>query len=171
MLLLLSSISLQASNLNHETIKLHAKVFPKLILADKQLESKLMDKHIIVTVLYDEFDENQALLFQQTVKNLYSKLEDTPYLIEIRQYKDFEKNLSANAYYLLPTDIQRIQNVTHTLAKYNRISFCYDNSYLNYGALIGLSVEKTISIEMSLESLKKSKIEFYNDFLKVVKFK
>jgi hypothetical protein len=141
-------------------------------MADKQLEDKTIFKTIYFTILYDEIDLNIALKFKKMVMQNYQNLNEYQVSVNLLNYQDFVPNKKlSTAYFFLLGDEKQIQSVATNITQNGRLSFCYNNEYLDYGILFGLEVTSKVSLNLNINQLKKSKIELENSILKVVKIK
>ncbi len=156
---------------DEKILNLHSKVFPKIILTDKKLNEKLLDEHIIISILYEKVDKDKALELKKAIKKNYPTLNGKNMLVELRTYSNLDKNLSATAYYMLRSDKEEILKASSLINKVNRISFSYDNKYLDYGVVMSLHIGKKVSPFINIKALKKSKIELNNNIFKVAKIK
>ena len=66
---------------------------------------------------------------------------------------------------------KQIVEITKNLENKNRLSFAYNNSYLDLGVIFGLSITSKVDILLNLEALKNSKIELQNSIFSVVKIR
>lgn len=141
-------------------------------MADKQLEDKTNGKTIYFTILYDEIDLNIALKFKKMVMQNYQNLNEYQVSVNLLNYQDFVPNKKlSTAYFFLLGDEKQIQAIATNITHNSRLSFCYNNDYLEYGVLFGLEITSKVSLNLNLNQLKKSKIELENSILKVVKIK
>src|SRR5574344_772545 len=135
---------------NINFLDLQAKVFPKIILLDNNFEDKLLENSVVLTILYEEID--------------YS-------VVEILKYSEFNRNKLSTAYILLLGKDEKILEISKILSSNSRLTFAYDNSYLDLGVIFGLSITSKVDILLNIEALKNSKIELQNSIFSVVKIR
>jgi hypothetical protein len=157
---------------NEDILQFEAKIFPKLILADKDLSSKIINNQIKITILCVEFDRSAAFNLKSMIERNYSALQGKKIVVEVLEYKNFspEKEMSS-AYLFLPSDDRaRVSFIASVLAKQKRLTFAYSNDYLEMGVLFSLEIRNKIYITCNFNLLKQSHIELDNSILRLVKF-
>lgn len=153
-------------------LRLQSKVFPKVVLADYDINEKVVDNKIVFTILYEEIDTNIAYKLKNMIEQNYQKLKEFELELRLLQYKDFSQNEQlGTAYIFLLGKEKYITAISHFVAKNKRLSFSYDKSYIKYGAIFGLEISATVSLLLNFESLKQSKIKLENSIFKVAKIK
>ena len=147
---------------NINFLDFQAKVFPKIILLDNNFEKKLIKDKIVLTFLYEEIDYNIAETLKEKIKKNYNFLKDYNLEVNSLKYSEFDINNLSTAYMLLLGKEKQIVEITKNLENKNRLSFAYNNSYLDLGVIFGLSITSKVDILLNLEALKNSKIELQN---------
>lgn len=169
--LLLNIVTLYAHSYSHVILDIHAKVIPKMILTDTKLSKKLRDEKIEILIVYDSIDTKSVNYLQRKIESNYTHLGSYNYSIRLKEYKDITQKERASIYYLFDTNQNNINKVTALAQKSSRLSFSYNNDYLDNGVCISLHVSKKVSPYISLESLKLSKITLKNFIFNIAKLR
>jgi hypothetical protein len=172
-LILLMSLFLGAfaESYNSGLVDMHAKVFPKILLSDTKIDDKLINGAIKIIILYSDEDITIANKLKTQMIRLYPLLKDHPFHVVLKEYQQFDPTEDATAYYELLGDKKAILTVNKTAQKNSRITFSYENDYLNYGTLMSLYVSDKVSPYISTEALKQSNIVLDNIIYKIAKIK
>ena len=170
---LLLSLLHADSAYNLDILALQAKVFPKVILTDVDITQKTLNNQLIITILYEEIDTKIAVQFQKMIQNNYKSLKGLVVIVRLLPYQDFskQKDLSSAYFFLLSDKRDQIAELANSLTNEHRLTFCYDETYLDYGVIMGLDIRGRVSLSLNLKTLKKSKIQLENSIFKVVKIK
>jgi uncharacterized protein YjaZ len=154
-------------------LSLQAKVFPKVILTDTDIANKTSNNTIVITILYDKIDTQTAIQFQKMVQRNYKTLKGFDLSVRLLQYKNFsqQKKLSSAYFFLLTDNTKQLTSIAHEITKEHRLTFCYDEGYLDYGVMMGLDIREKVSLSLDLKTLKQSKIKLQNSIFKVVKIR
>ncbi|AYJ81058.1 hypothetical protein AN286_02760 [Aliarcobacter cryaerophilus ATCC 43158] len=156
-------------NLNF--LDFQAKVFPKIILLDNNFEDKLIKNSVVLTILYEEIDYNITEILKDKIVKEYKSLKDYHLEVNSLKYSEFNINKLSTAYILLLGKDEKILEISKILTNNSRLTFAYDNSYLDLGVIFGLSITSKVDIFLNLEALKNSKIELQNSIFSVVKIR
>lgn len=172
-LIILLSLLLSAATdiYNMDIIHIHAKVFPKLLLIDTEVEEKLVNGAIKIIIFYTEEDIKIANTLKEEMLHLYPLLKEYPLEVVIKEYKQFDATEAATAYYELLGEKESVIGVNQSAQKNSLITFSYDEDYLDYGTLMSLQINNKVAPSLSLESLKKSNIILRNIIYKIAKIK
>jgi len=170
-ILLYLAISAVADTYNTDIIRIHTKVFPKILLLDTEIDQKLVDGAIKVIILYTEEDIKIANTLKEEMLHLYPLLKDYPFQVVIREYKHFDETEAVTAYYQLLGNKESVMSVNESANKNSLITFSYDKSYLDYGTLMSLNISNSVSPYLNLASLKQSNIILNNIIYKIAKIK
>ena len=128
-----------------------------------------------------DFDQEQKNEFIQTIvdngNNLLVIISDImdfsmleAHQLKIRNEK-FNANKLSTAYILLLGKDEKILEISKILSSNSRLTFAYDNSYLDLGVIFGLAITSKVDILLNIEALKNSKIELQNSIFSVVKIR
>jgi hypothetical protein len=154
---------------NSNLLNIQAKVYPKIIISDKNLENKTQNKKITLTILYEEIDYNTALILKDKIENNYKSFKEKNLLVSLTKIDDFDKKAPlSTAYYFLLANKNKISSISHFLALNNRLTFSYDDTYLENGVIFSLKINAQIDLFLNLRNLKKSKVELENSIFNAV---
>ncbi|OCL82463.1 hypothetical protein [Arcobacter porcinus] len=163
------TISLFAGGVyNTNLLDFQAKVFPKIIIADNNLENKLINNKILLTILYDDIDLNSAQNLKEMLEENYITLKDFTFEVNLIRYNDFLSSNISTAYFFLLGKKDKIVQITELLSKNARLSFAYDDNYLDFGVIFGLKISSKVNIFLKLQNLKDSGIELQNSIFNIV---
>ncbi|MDD2790422.1 MAG: hypothetical protein PHU40_07130 [Sulfurimonas sp.] len=153
---------------NQNILNIQAKVFPKIILSDNHLEDKLQDNSVVLTILYEEIDANAAQILKKSIEKNYPSLKNYKLEVILTKYNDFKSDRLSSSYFFLLGDTKQITQISNVLTTKSRLSFAYDDRYLDFGVIFGLKMSSKIDILLNLKKLKESKIELQNSIFNVV---
>jgi len=157
---------------NSNLLNIQAKVYPKIIISDKNVKNKTVKNKIILTILYEEIDFNTALVLKDKIENNYKNLKEIDFLVNLIKIDEFDRTEPlSTAYYFLLGDKSKISSISHFVALNNRLTFSYDDTYLKNGVIFGLKINAQIDIFLNLKELKHSKIELENSLFNAVTIK
>lgn len=156
---------------NQNILDIQAKVFPKIIIADNNLEKKLINNKIDLIILYEDIDYTTAQILKDKIEKNYETLKDYKLEVKLLKYDKFKSDNFSTAYYFLLGNKEKIIQISNILSKNSRLSFAYDDDYLDFGVIFGLKISQKIDIFLNLQSLKNSKIELQNSIFNLVKIK
>jgi hypothetical protein len=157
---------------NSNLLDIQSKVFPRIIISDKSVEKKTLEKKIIFVILYEEIDFNMALILKDKIERNYKSLKDIDFLVELKEIDKFDKKEPlSTAYYFLLADKNKIHLISDFLIKNNRLTFSYDDTYLELGIIFSLKINSQIDLFLNLQELKNSKIELENSIFNAVKIR
>ena len=156
---------------NINFLDFQAKVFPKIILLDNNFEDKLLENSVVLTILYEEIDYSVVEILKDKIEKEYKSLKDYNLKVNSLKYSEFNRNKLSTAYILLLGKDKKILEISKILSSNGRLTFAYDNSYLDLGVIFGLSITSKVDILLNIEALKNSKIELQNSIFSVVKIR
>ena len=156
---------------NINFLDFQAKVFPKIILLDNNFEDKLLENSVVLTILYEEIDYSAVEILKDKIEKEYKSLKDYNLKVNSLKYSEFNANKLSTAYILLLGKDKKILEISKILSSNSRLTFAYDNSYLDLGVIFGLSITSKVDILLNIEALKNSKIELQNSIFSVVKIR
>ena len=156
---------------NINFLDFQAKVFPKIILLDNNFEDKLLENSVVLTILYEEIDYSVVESLKDKIEKEYKSLKDYNLKVNSLKYSEFNANKLSTAYILLLGKDEKILEISKILSSNSRLTFAYDNSYLDLGVIFGLSITSKVDILLNIEALKNSKIELQNSIFSVVKIR
>ncbi len=131
---------------NINFLDFQAKVFPKIILLDNNFEDKLLENSVVLTILYEEIDYRVVEILKDKIEKEYKSLKDYNLKVNSLKYSEFNRNKLSTAYILLLGKDEKILEISKILSSNNRLTFAYDNSYLDLGVIFGLSITSKVSL-------------------------
>lgn len=170
-LLFLTLVNLAfAYNYDDVLLKAQASIFPKIMLLDKKLSSKLIDGKIVYTIIYDKSDYLTAVEIKDFINTKFKgHLDKYDYKINLVEFDDFSDSTEASAIYVLKLD-KYIKQIADIARNKGVISFSYDINNLREGLMFSLSIEKSTVLYLERENLYTKKVDFVDSLLQMVKF-
>lgn len=169
-ILMMSSKTLYAFDYDPLLIRAQASIFPKIVLLDKDLDKKVLEDKIVISILhgdgeYQVANEIKALIEKQYKKNLgKSRLE-----INIVDYEAFDDIAMSTAYFILKGASLYRDKVTAYAASKQRLVFCYDYKDFDNNALVSVLVREKTYIYLNKKAIHDYDIKFLPLFYKIVK--
>lgn len=170
-LLLLTLVNLAfAYNYDDVLLKAQASIFPKIMLLDKKLSSKLVDGKIVYTIIYDKSDYLTAVEIKDFINTKFKgHLDKYAYKINLVEFDNFSYTTEASAIYVLKLD-KYIKQIADIARAKGVISFSYDINNLRQGLMFSLSIEKSTVLYLEKENLYTNHVDFVDSLLQMVKF-
>ena len=169
LILILNSLAF-GFNYNDVLLKAQISIFPRVLLLDKEIESKLVNGKIVFTVVYEDRDHDVALDIAKKIEESYKgKFEKYEYIINTMKFSDLNNETQATAFYTL-NSLNNIAKVASIAQKKGIIAFTYDTNNLNKGLLFSLVFEKSTILYLNKESLVANKIDFVDSLYHIIKF-
>ena len=151
-------------------LKAQASIFPKIILLDKKLDNKLIDKKIIYTIVYDESDYDTAVEVSEFIDKKYKgHFDNYIYKINLVKFSDLSSDTEATVFYAL-NSISSIIKVADIAKEKGTITFSYSIENLRRGLLFSLIIEKSTVLYLNKENLFAQEVDFVDSLLQMVKF-
>ncbi|EHP31292.1 hypothetical protein SMGD1_2770 [Sulfurimonas gotlandica GD1] len=155
---------------NDILLKAQASIFPKIMLLDKNIENKLVDGKIVYTIAYDKSDISIAQEISKFInKNFDGYFDKYLYQINLVEFSDLSSDTKASAIYTLNSD-EHIDKVANIAREKGVIAFSYDIENLKKGLLFSMMLEKSTVLYLNKEDLNKTKIDFVDSLLQMVRF-
>ena len=169
LILMLSSLVF-GFNYNDVLLKAQISIFPRILLLDKEIESKLVDGKIVFTVVYEDRDYDTALDIAKKIEESYKgKFEKYEYIINTVKFSNLNNETQATAFYTL-NSLNNIAKVANIAKEKGIVAFSYDTNNLQEGLLFSLVFEKSTIIYLNKESLVANKIDFVDSLYQIVRF-
>ncbi len=169
-ILLFLCTTLFAYSYNDLLIKAQTALFPKILLLDKHLESKLVDGKIVYLVAYEENDVFSAAKVTELLEASYkARLDEYDFEIRMLPFEEIDENVEATAIYVLSSE-KYIDRLAEIAQKKGIITFAYDIAHLKKGLLLSLVVEKSTVLYLARPYLAKYRIEFVDVLYQIVRF-
>lgn len=157
-------------NYDDLVLKAQASIFPKIILLDKKIDSKLIDGKIVYTIIYDKTDYPTALSIEKFIdKNFQGHLDTYEYKINLVDFANFSETTEASAIYVLNLK-EHIETIATIAMRKGIISFSYDINNLKRGLMFSLVIEKSTVLYLKKENLYTKKVDFVDALLQMVRF-
>lgn len=151
-------------------LKAQASIFPKIIMLDKKLESKLVDGKIIYTIVYEKDDYETALEVEKFIDEKYNgHFNDYLYKINLVEFSNLSKETKTSAIYSLNSEKQ-IKKVAEVAQQKGVVTFSYDIDNLKNGLLFSLVLEKSTVLYCNKNNLHSQDISFVDSLYRIVKF-
>jgi len=160
-------------NYNDILLKAQISIFPRILLLDKEIESKLVDGKIVFTVIYEDGDHYTALDIAKKIEESYKgKVEEYEFIINTVKFSDLNNETQATAFYTLNSseNIVNIAKVVNIAKEKGIVAFAYDTNNLKQGLLLSLVFEKSTILYLNKASLVANKIDFVDSIYHIVKF-
>lgn len=165
-----AGISLHAAGYDGTLLKAHARLLPKIMLLDKNLDRKLINGKVKIVVVTESRDMQAAVEFRNGVVEAYQgRLMQLPLEIEIVDAGALDLSRSASAFYLLSLSDEQMLKAVRLAKKEGIISFAYNLASLSEGALMSVRVEVKTVIYFNRSAWQAESIPFRPEFFKVVR--
>ena len=164
------SVGVYGYTYNETLIKAQAAVFPKILLLDKKLNTKLINNKILFIIAHEESDTTTAQNIQNMLQRQYkNNLLDYTLEVKTLEFSKISQNTDATAIYILNSQ-RYINTLSKISASKNMITFTYDINNLKEGFMFSLVLEKNTALYINKESFKTDKINFVDSLYEIVKF-
>lgn len=159
-----------AYSYNDLLLKAQASIFPKILLLDKKIKEKLIDKKIVFTIVYDQSDYLTALEVKKFIDEEYQGyFDEYSYKINLVEFLEFSETTEASAIYVLNSD-KYIKKSAELAKNKGVVSFAYELDNLKKGLMFSLVIEKSTVLYLKKENLYTQKIDFVDSLLQMVRF-
>lgn len=170
LLLLLFSLTLFAKGYDSLLMRAQASMFPKIILLDKDISSKILNGTVSLKIIYNDDEQSQAKEFKQLIETQYQgKLGDFHLNTEMAHINDITTSDNATAYMIFSMTGNKKYSFVQNAAKHHRICFGYDYKDFDQNILISLLMKEKTYIYLNKSSLHNYDINFIPVFYKIVK--
>jgi hypothetical protein len=157
---------LHCYNYDNLLIDAQIKLYPKLILLDKNHNKKTINNKIHITIVHHHSDYQKALEIKRKIEKTHPVV-----TAEIKEFSQIDNNLKSSALYILKGEDKDIEKVTKIASKKHIPTFSYDIEDLKHNCLISLYIEQTPVIYFNNKVHKKYGINFSDLFYQIVRFK
>lgn len=152
-------------------LKMHAKVFPKMIMTDTEIDRKAVDGAIVVGIVYDQGEVGDARRLQALIEELYPDI--GAYRLEVRllPYSRFDEPSppSASALFLLDSSSKNVRKAVAYAQRHALVTYAYNPAYLKQGVLLSLYIDQKTRPYLNLSEAKSYNIRFSTILLKIAK--
>jgi hypothetical protein len=166
--LILVSLQAFASQYDSTVIDLEAKLFPKIILMNQNIDKNSTQLNIYI--ISQKIDFDIAKDFQETIESYYpKKLMGKKIIVTIKEFEDFKKRPDAIiVLYHCKSTLKKIALWANT---HKIISLAYDPSYMDENILASLYIGKSTKPCLNKKIIKKYNFIFNPYLLQLSKFK
>ena len=167
-LLFLASLKLFAINYNSTILELEAKLFPKMILLNENINKKI--NNLTIYILSEEIDVYVAVELKEAIEANYpDKISGKFIKVSIKKFNTFE-NLP-DAVIVLNHNEEELSEIALWANEHGVISLGYDPSYMEYGILGSLYIGKSTKPYFNAKKILQYGFIFNTNLLKISKFK
>ena len=168
-LLLILSAQIFAYSYDDTIIAIEAKLFPKIILLEENLE-KSQKNEIKIIILSSKIDQKVAFRFKHAIeKNYPNKLAGKKLIVTVENFAQAKNHIS-DAIIILNHSKEDVIQIAQWANKNNIISFSYDPYYLEYGVLASIYIGKTTKPFLNSKIMKEYDFNFNAFLLQLCKF-
>ena len=160
----------QAYDYDPLLMRAQASIFPKIILLDKDLESKLENNSVIIEILHSSSDTKTAFEIKSLIETQYkNNLGGKTLRVDLNSYKTFDKERYVTAYFVLKGADDIHSKITSHAANKKRVVFSYDDKDFEQNTLISVLVKEKTYIYLNKSAIHDYDIKFLPLFYKIVK--
>ena len=168
-LLLILSAQIFAYSYDDTIIQIEAKLFPKIILLEENMQDSKKSE-IKIVILSSKLDENVASRFKSAIeKNYPNRLAGKKILVSVKTFSQAKKDTS-DALIILKHSEDELTQIALWANKNHIISFAYDPYYLEYGVLASIYIGKTTKPFLNSTIMKEYNFNFNAFLLQLCKF-
>lgn len=151
-------------------IRAQASIFPKIVLLDKDLDKKVMENKVVISILYGSGELKVAQEIKSLIENQYKRnLGKSSLQINVVEYEKFDDNTISTAYFILKGAALYRDKVTAHAASKKRLVFSYDYKDFENNALVSVLVREKTYIYLNKKAIHDYDIKFLPLFYKIVK--
>lgn len=170
LILLLFSLEIFGYEDNPLLLRAQATVFPKIILLDKDIKSKVLDNKISLNIIHNEEETESAQYLKEMIDKKYKgALGLYDFVVELTNITKDEDIKDSTSYYFLNLIEESKKNILSKAKERNKICFGYSNDDFNKGILISLLLKEKTYIYLNKEVLSEYNMKFVPIFYKIVK--
>jgi hypothetical protein len=144
---------------------------PKVLLLEKNIEQKLKNNTINITLVYEKNNYKDMKYLTQEIRREYPN-GISGYNIKIvqQEYGLINKcDPNIDILYIFPSSKDNIKNLIQIYSRCKAITFASNKEYLKEGAMISIDVGKTVKPIVNLVAVKNSGITFKPVLLSISK--
>lgn len=151
-------------------LRAQASIFPKIVLLDQDLENKIYDDAVVISIVSTQDDISAANDLRGNILDKYKEqLGDKKLIVNVVSFFDFNNESPATAYILLQADNTLFGKVVDHATSNKRIVFGYSYADLENGALISLHVKEKTYIYVNKSMVKEYGVNFLPVFYNIIK--
>ena len=170
LVLLLFSVSLIFASTDILLLKAQATIFPKIIILDKDIQSKCRDNKLVLAVVHTKQESDAAQKLRSMIDAQYkNRLGAFSFEVRLIDIEQFDVNEEVAAYYVFDASLPSMKKVvSHAMDKK---CICFGYSYKDFpnNILISLFVKEKTYIYLNRLALHEYEIKFIPIFYKISK--
>ena len=166
------TISVQVNAFEYDPLLMRAQasIFPKIILLDKDIASKVTGDKVIIEILHSSDDAVVADKVKTLIEKQYKhRLGNRKLLIKINDFSVFNESEVATAYIVLKGSPEFHSSITRHAADNNRLVFSYDYRDFSNNVLVSVLMKEKTYIYLNKSEIHRYGINFQPLFYKIVK--
>jgi len=157
---------------NSLLLRAQASVFPKIILLDKNIHSKLSDGVISLNIIHNEQEVEYAQKIKKLMDEKYkNSIGSYKFVVNLTNIETTKKIKDATAYYFFNLLEDEKKKVLLDAKNKNKICFGYNDKDFDNDILISLLLKEKTYIYLNKSSLHEYNIKFIPIFYKIIKVK
>ena len=165
-ILLIGVGSLYGWHHNKTLFEIQSKIYPKLVLMDKDYKTKLVrtgsqkdDLSIVLTILTTKKDIETAKEFKNLIQKKYNyTLRRTPLKVKILQYENLNNKTKTTSLFLLESDEEDIKKAVEYAKHHSILTFSYNEKNLKHGVMMSLFIGKSVKPYINKSAIKNNNI-------------
>ena len=170
LILLGFSVQLRAYEYDPLLMRAQASIFPKIILLDKDLDSKVENEQVLIEILHSIKEKSVALKIKQLIEQQYkNNLGNKKLAVKLNEFEKFDSKNVATAYFILKGENKIHNKVTAHAAGRQRLVFSYDYKDFESNSLVSVLMKEKTYIYLNKSAIHDYDIKFLPLFYKIVK--
>jgi len=162
---------LLAYTYNDLLLKTQASIFPKIITLDKNIQTKLINNTIVLSIIYEKDDFFTAKKIKDIIENSFADtIEGYALKVNLIEVSQLSSTIQATAFYVLNLSDNALQKVAQIATHNHIMTFSYDLNNLRKGLLFSITMEQSTTFYVNKENLQNEKVDFISPLLQMVKF-
>lgn len=163
-------VPVDAAEYDQLLLKTQASIFPKIILLDKDIETKIASNEIVISIIHSINDHVTAVTLKNLMEESYKEnLGNKKLIIRLIDFDKFEETDVATAYFIMQGSSKIHEKVTAHAAKNKRVCFSYNYKDFENNALISLLIKEKTYVYLNKSAIHDYDIKFLPLFYKIVK--
>jgi len=154
---------------DNDLLRVEASFLPKTILMDYNFKKRLHEGVMEFVVVYDVNDKDSAVKFKKMVDSKHNeKLDEYHLHVTLVEYKNIQNiDYSVNAFFFFSASSEEMKKAIKYAHAKKSLTFVYDESDLNKGAMISVRVAKKIKPVINMQVIRNEEISFRPIMLKI----
>ena len=144
-------------------------MIPKLVLMDKNIDKKIIDDYIEISIYHEERDYDYALQFKNAISKKYKdNIGKYKFKCLLRLYSDVQYR-KTSAIYLLPSNTKNMSKIIDFANDNSIMTLAFSVEDLKNNALLSIDINKKVSPVLNFQVLKKSNISLRDILLRIAR--